>query len=128
SANYTLGFARDQGAGSFGQSTTSGNPNRLEWATSNNDRRHGLNLVVSRPLASWAELTVMGRLTSGSPFTPLVNRDINGDGVRNDRAFLFDPSATADTAVANGMTRLMAVVPQRVRTCIESQIGTIATR
>ena len=128
SANYTLGFTRDQGAGSFGQTNTAADPNRLEWATAGNDRRHNLNLVLTRALAPWVEVTAMGRISSGAPFTPMINRDVNGDGVRNDRAFLFDPATTADTAVANAMTRLLGDVPARVRQCLQSQLGTIAAR
>lgn len=128
SVNYTLGFARDQGSGSFASATTAGNPNEPEWAVSGNDRRHTLNVWLSYAITPEIEVTAMGRLSSGSPFTPMVNRDINGDGVRNDRAFVFDPRATADTAIAGAMTRLLAVVPGRIRDCLESQFGSIAAR
>jgi len=126
--NYTLGFADDQGSGSFAQATTAGNPNRFEWATSSNDRRHTINLMAQYALTSWMEVSANARLSSGTPFTPMVNRDINGDGVRNDRAFIFDPSAAGDTAIANGMTRLLATVPGAVRDCLQSQLGRIADR
>src|SRR5690606_9386473 len=112
--NYTLGFAREEGSGSFGQTTTAGNPNRAEWATSSNDRRHTLNLTASYAITDWIEIAATSRLSSGAPFTPMVNRDINGDGSRNDRAFVFDPATTADTAIANGMMRLLSNVPDRV--------------
>src|SRR5690606_11158854 len=82
--NYTLGFAREEGSGSFGQTTTAGNPNRAEWATSSNDRRHTLNLTASYAITDWIEIAATSRLSSGAPFTPMVNRDINGDGSRND--------------------------------------------
>jgi len=36
------------------------------------------------------------RFTSGTPFTPLVASDINGDGYANDRAFIANPATTAD--------------------------------
>ena len=125
--NYTLGFARDQGSGSFSQATTDGNPNEVEWATSSNDRRHTMNLTFAIPVKPEVELSVTTRLSSGAPYTPLVNRDINGDGARNDRAFVFDP-ANAPPEIANGMTRLLDVVPDRVRSCLEEQIGGIADR
>jgi len=128
SANYTLSFARDQGSGSFGQPTTDGNPNRVEWGVSNNDRRHTLNLTLSHAISEHVEVTAIGRLSSGSPFTPIADRDINGDGSRNDRAFVFDPAATSDTAIANGMTRLMATAPGRVVDCLKNQLGRIAAR
>jgi hypothetical protein len=125
--NYTLGFAEDQGSGSFGQATTAGNPNVSEWATSSNDRRHTLNMQLSYAAASWLEVSANARLSSGTPFTPMVNRDVNGDGVRNDRAFVFDP-ATADANIAAGMARLLATVPDGVRDCLQSQAGRIAER
>ncbi len=128
SANYTLQFARDQGSGSFSSATTAGNPNVREWSASNSDRRHTLNLNLSYPFTNWFEVTASGRISSGSPFTPMVLGDINGDGVSNDRAFIFDPRATADTAVANAMDRLLENVPGRIRDCLERQFGQIAQR
>jgi hypothetical protein len=127
-ANYTLGFAQDQGSGSFAGVPVAGNPNEVEWATSNNDRRHTTNLTLTWAARSELEVSATTRLSSGMPFTPLVNRDINGDGMRNDRAFVFDPAAATDTAISNGMHRLMENVPGRVRSCIESQFGRIAGR
>ena len=126
--NYTLGFARDQGSGSFNQNLTAGNPNLAEWATSSNDRRHTINLSLAYAIMPEVEISWLARLSSGSPFTPTVSRDINGDGTANDRAFIFDPAATADTAVASGMTRLLSNVPGQVRSCLESQLGQIADR
>src|SRR5438045_9234292 len=49
----------------------------------------------------------------------------------NDRAFVFDPVAAAargDTAVANGMTRLLASTSGRARDCLVSQLGKVAAR
>jgi hypothetical protein len=140
--NYTLGFARDQGSsgvgiGGFGMGgigggmafgvPTAGSPNDVEWATSSSDRRHTLNLMLSYPVRPWAEVSVLTRLSSGSPFTPMVNRDINGDGMRNDRAFIFDPALPAtDPAVAEAMSRLLATSSGRVRDCLAAQLGAIA--
>jgi hypothetical protein len=126
--NYTLGFSKDQASGSFQQNLTAGNPNVAEWATGSNDRRHTLNLSLAYAILPELEISWLGRLSSGSPFTPTVSRDINGDGATNDRAFIFDPAATADTALANGMTRLLANVPGAVQSCLTSQFGQIAAR
>jgi hypothetical protein len=128
SANYTLSFARDQGSGSFAQTTTAGNPNEKEWATSSNDRRHTVNLTLARAFGEAFEITAITRISSGTPFTPIVDGDVNGDGARNDRAFVFDPAAASDSAIANGMTRLLAAVPGSIASCLESQLGRIATR
>jgi hypothetical protein len=126
--NYTLGFARDQGSGSFNQNLTAGNPNVAEWATSSNDRRHTVNLSLSYAITPEFEVSWLTRLSSGSPFTPTVSRDVNGDGASNDRAFIFDPTSTTDSALANGMGRLLANVPGSVRSCLEAQFGRIADR
>src|SRR5690606_3725294 len=114
---YTLGFARDQGSGSFAGTPTAGNPNVAEWATSGNDRRHTLNLIAAYPFTPEIELTAHARISSGSPFTPMVRGDVNGDGAYNDRAFIFDPNSAPDTAVAHGIARLLDNVPDRVREC-----------
>jgi len=126
--NYSLNFARDQGSGSFAGTPTAGNPNVAEWATSNNDRRHALGLTAAYAITPEIEVTAMARLSSGAPFTPMVRGDVNGDGANNDRAFVFDPRNAPDTAIANGMARLLDNVPDRVRECLTSQFGRIAER
>jgi hypothetical protein len=145
---YTAGYSRDQssgggfggfgggfgrgaggsGAGSFAAATTAGNPNVREWAVSNFDRRHSITGSITYPINLGLEITAIGRVSSGAPFTPLVGSDINGDGARNDRAFLFDPASTTDTAVAAGMSRLLAGAPGAVRDCLEKHLGTVADR
>ncbi|MGQ0650375.1 MAG: carboxypeptidase regulatory-like domain-containing protein [Gemmatimonadaceae bacterium] len=116
------------GGGSFGSPTTAGDPNVREWSRSSFERRHVFVVQVNYPFNLGMELTAFGRLTSGSPFTPMVNADINGDGSRNDRAFLFTPTTTADPAVAQGMSRLLAAVPDAVRECLTTQLGSVAGR
>jgi hypothetical protein len=131
SFSYTLASARDQ-ASSSGftnfSGTTAGDPNVFEWAPSDFDRRHSFRSTLTWPFGQGFELTAMGRMSSGAPFTPRVGGDINGDGARNDRAFLFDPGTTADTAVANGMRRVLATAPGSVRECLTTQLGKVAER
>ncbi len=137
--NYTLGFSRDQGSaggglGRFGGggggmfAPTAGNPNEVAWATASGDRRHTLVLSLNQVLRPEFEVSLMARLSSGAPFTPMVDRDVNGDGLRNDVAFVFDPRATSDLALAEGMTRLLDGAPSRVVSCLESQLGGFAAR
>src|SRR5205807_6894812 len=64
----------------------------------------------------------------GAPFTPIVGSDINGDGAKNDRAFIFNPALTADSAIANGMQALLAAAPSPIRRCLRRQLGGIAVR
>ena len=116
------------GFGGFGSPTTGGNPNIREWAPSDFDRRHTMVGTVTYPFNQAMELTAFARFSSGSPFTPTVGSDINGDGARNDRAFLFNPSAAADPAVAAGMQRLLENAPDVVRACLNTQLGSVAGR
>jgi hypothetical protein len=109
---YTLGYSEDQssggafgglgggfgrgggaggGGGSFGAATTAANPNIREWSVSSFDRRHSITGSLTWPINLGLEVTATGRVSSGAPFTPLVGSDINGDGARNDRAFIYDP-------------------------------------
>src|SRR6266516_4491847 len=82
------------------------------WATSDLERRHAFFATVTLPIASALELGAIGRLTSGAPFTPVVGSDINGDGARNDRAFIFVPATAPDTVVGNAMRTLIANAPK----------------
>ncbi|HEU4878088.1 MAG TPA: hypothetical protein VFT21_01490, partial [Gemmatimonadaceae bacterium] len=138
-ASYTYTRSTDQsqgistfgGGGGFGGgsgASTAGNPNLAERGTSDQERRHSLIGTVTWPIKPYFELTAISRLTSGGFFTPIVGGDVNGDGLRNDRPFVFDPAGTADTAVKNGMSRLLAAAPARARECLESQMGAIASR
>jgi hypothetical protein len=131
-ASYTFSRARDQlsssgfGTQGFGSATTAGDPNVPEWATSDLERRHSFLTTVTYPIGRSLEITTIARVTSGTPFTPRVGSDINGDGLRNDRAFIF--SSAADPGVAAAMERLLAAAPGRVRSCLTAQLGAIAGR
>lgn len=133
--SWTLMRARDQSSFSccspqqgFAQPTTAGNPNTSEWATSNFDRHHIMTGILGYNVTRWLDVTLINRLMSGQPFTPIVGGDVNGDGARNDRAFIFVASAAPDTAIANGMQRLLATAPGAVRACLQDQAGRIADR
>ncbi|HEV8151016.1 MAG TPA: hypothetical protein VGP61_12590, partial [Gemmatimonadales bacterium] len=80
------------------------------------------------PMSAAWELTGIARMTSGSPYTPLVGGDLNGDGSRNDRAFIYDPASAPDTAIANGMQRLFANASAGAKECLHKQLGSIAAR
>ena len=133
--SYTYTRAQDQssfgsGAASqgFAAASTAGDPNVREWATSSFERRHSLLGTVTYPITGAIEITAIGRLTSGAPYTPMVGSDVNGDGSRNDRAFVFNPAVTADTAVARAMRALLAGAPSAVQSCLTGQLGQIAAR
>ncbi|HEY6157715.1 MAG TPA: carboxypeptidase regulatory-like domain-containing protein [Gemmatimonadales bacterium] len=133
--SYTLTRSMDQSSFAccstsqgFAAPTTAGDPNVPEWATSDLERRHALLATVNYPVSDALEIGAIGRLLSGAPFTPLVGSDVNGDGARNDRAFLFDPATAGDTAVASGMRTLLATASSGVRGCLERQLGRVAGR
>jgi hypothetical protein len=75
----------------------------VEWGRSDLERRHNVVGSLSWFVRPWLDLTSVVRVSSGTPYTPRVGSDINGDGARNDRAFVFDPAdvrAAGDTALA----------------------------
>jgi Carboxypeptidase regulatory-like domain len=133
--SYSFLRARDQqngfGGGGFGGATTAGNPNDVEWGTSDLERRHSLLGTMTYPVRDWFDLTAIARITGGQAFTPTVSGDVNGDGSRNDRAFVYDPANPAiqdDTALVNGMSRLLANASGRARACLNAQLGAVAAR
>jgi hypothetical protein len=123
-ASYTWQRTRDQSVGTNG--STSGDPNVAEWARSDFERRHSFTLTLTYPVSQSLEITTLGRLSSGTPYTPLVGGDVNGDGSRNDRAFIFAPGAA--TGVAQAMQTLLAAASPAVQQCLQGQIGTVAAR
>jgi hypothetical protein len=127
--SYTLSSVRDQssqsvrfGSGRLGGNSTAGNPNVPEWGRSSLERRHAFLATVSYPFGASLDVTAIGQLRSGTPFTPMVAADINGDGVANDQAFVFQPTDLA------GMDPLLRTAPAGVRQCLERQLGGIARR
>jgi hypothetical protein len=127
--SYAWSRSRDQsGGGGFAAATTAGDPNLREWATSDFERRHSFVTTVTHPIGAALEITGIGRLSSGAAYTPMVGSDINGDGARNDRAFVFDPARTGDTEVAGGMRRLLESTSSGARDCLTAQVGRIAER
>ncbi|MGH9888228.1 MAG: hypothetical protein ACREBE_22030, partial [bacterium] len=72
-------------------------------------------------------VALTARAQSGLPYTPFVAGDVNGDGLSNDRAFVFNPGK-ADPTLASGMTSLLANASSRVNRCLTHQFGTIAGR
>lgn len=119
------------GAFGGGSGTTAGNPNRGEWGRSGIARRHSMLGTVSYRFRTWIDITAIGRVKSGSRYSPLVGGDINGDGLRNDRAFIFDPTdsvTAADTVLSGAMSRLLSSGPGAARECLQRQLGRIAER
>jgi hypothetical protein len=125
SLSYTLAQMRELANGY--ERSTFGAVNGRIWGRGDLDARHQFVLQGGLTRAGVA-LTMFGRVTSGLPFTPMVGSDVNGDGLANDRAFVFDPAAVGDSTVADGMRALYAVAPRAVRRCLSVQRGYPAAR
>ena len=95
------------------------------WVRGDLDVRHTFQLQAGVEIGK-VSFAMFGLLRSGRPFTPIVGTDINGDGMVNDRAFVFDPAHLADPALARGLRTLIAGSSSNVRRCLERQLGTAA--
>jgi hypothetical protein len=106
-------------------STTSGDPREARWFTSANGTQEIIVGATDVGL-SWLRLAARVRVASGATYTPLVSQDINGDGLSNDRAFIFDPLRTSDTSLARGLTQLLTDSDSQVRSCLSRQLQQVA--
>ena len=125
SLSYVLADVRER---TRGFTSTAGNPLAIEWARSPMNSRHQINYNIGYNLFDAVRLNWFGSVRSGTPFTPLVAGDINGDGYANDRAFVFDPDAAADPALAASMRSLLDNGSGVARECLASQRGRLAAR
>jgi hypothetical protein len=117
-AAYTLSSSRALQRGF--DASTFGSPGERVWTRGDLDARHQV-LLQAGYNSNNLTLTMIGRLQSGLPFTPLVGGDVNGDGLVNDRAFIPDPAHAGDAAVAQGLRSLVASSPAGVRRCLTRQ-------
>ncbi len=113
---------------SRGFNSTIGNPLSLEWGRSSSDSRHQIVYNVGYNFFDWVTLSWFGQFRSGSPFSPMIAGDVNGDGYNNDRAFVFDPSKTSDPGVASAMQSLLTNGSSAARDCLAKQLGSLAAR
>ena len=124
-AFYTYTAGRDQSRGFGG--TTAADPAAVEWGNSGLPT-HAIQLLTTVNVPGWLSLSAFGRLSSGRRYTPLVAGDINGDGLSNDRAFVFDPARAPDAVLSSGMQGLLASTTDAARKCLQSQVGRAANR
>jgi hypothetical protein len=126
SLTYSLLAAREK---VNGFTSTAGNPFDTYWS---DRQQNGKNTVT----VEWNNLPIFDLLyvsaglqfVSGQRYTPVVAGDVNGDGYANDRAFIFAPNATTDSATAAGMRALLAHGTPAARECLERQLGRLAER
>ncbi len=126
SLSYVWSSIRERVRG-FG-TNTAGDPFAEEWARGSFDSRHQIQYMLYWNAFDWVRINWFGNVRSGTPFTPTVAGDINGDGYANDRAFVFNPASVNDAAVATSMRALLASSSARVRDCLTKQLGGIAGR
>jgi hypothetical protein len=126
SVAYTLGDMRADARGFDG--ATFGAPALRERAPGDYDVRHQVILSLGRSLPHGMSISLYGRFMSGTPYTPRIAGDVNGDGLSNDRAFIFDPDEVGDAALAAGMRSLLDAAPSRARDCLLQQLGRPAAR
>jgi carboxypeptidase family protein/TonB-dependent receptor-like protein len=111
-----------------GFTSTSGSPLDVAWGRSPFDSRHQVQYRLTWNAFDYIRIGWNGSFRSGTPYTPTVAGDINGDGYGNDRAFVFDPSKTTDAVLASGMQSLLANGSSGARDCLNSQMGKVAER
>jgi hypothetical protein len=127
--SYSLLNVRDQFYGFSGVGNTAGNPFERQWGAHVAEGKHQLTLNWnSIPIADLLYVTIGTTVKSGALFTPMIAGDINGDGYLNDRAFIFDPAKTADTALAASMRSLLATGAPAAKKCLSAQLQSLAAR
>ena len=82
------------------------------------DSRHQIQYNLGYNFFDAVRVNWFGSFRSGTPYTPLVAGDINGDGYANDRAFVYDPASTADPALAASMQSLLNSATGNARDCL----------
>lgn len=113
-----------------GFTNTAGNPLDVQWARSTFDSRHQIQYNLGYNFFDAVRVNWFGNFRSGTPYTPIVAGDINGDGYANDRAFVYNPTAIAasDPAFAASMQSLLNSTSDRARDCLLKQLGNLAGR
>ena len=126
---YALSWTDAQERGFNG--STVGDPRLREWGRAS-ESRHQINLNGFYNITNRVNVTLSSRLSSGGRYSPRVGGDANGDGLANDRAFIFDPAdpavAAADPELTAAMATLLANAPDRVQSCLREQLGELAGR
>jgi hypothetical protein len=118
--------------------STSGNPFVSEWGPSGQPM-HSFNINMSigngwggmydfSRRRDWGHVSANIRIVSGTRYTPTILGDVNGDGLSNDRAFIFDPADGSDAALASAMSSLIDSRSGDARDCLLKQLGSVAGR
>lgn len=122
---YTYSDVHSQARG-FDQNTA-GDPRPKEWGPSEWSPTHQF-VAQGAHVFGKIGITTFLRVASGLRFTPLVAADINGDGLANDRAFIFDGAGASGTQAAPALQSVLTSSSSRMRECLQRQIGRVAAR
>ncbi len=124
--SYVLSDVREQ---FYGFQSTVGNPLSTEWAPGSFSR-HQFQVGLSREFFEAVTLGWSFNIRSGTPYTPGIVGDVNGDSYGNDRAFIFNPADVrgSDPVLANSLESLMAITSGQARACLQAQMGRLAAR
>ena len=126
---YVLSSTRAQQRGFNG--TTFGDPGSITWGRGDLDARHQFTFQTifwPRGTRGGPGFFFYGHVQSGLPYTPMVGSDVNGDGLANDRAFIFNPASASDATLGNALQSLRTSGSKTVRDCINRQVGQPAAR
>jgi hypothetical protein len=126
SIEYTLESTKRQFRGFDGAAF--GDPRLVEWAASPNDARHVIVATAAFSTAKTGTVTLFSRIQSGLPFTPIVQGDVNGDGIGGDRAYIPDPAMASDANLAAQLRSLLAGGSPTARRCLNDHLGAVAPR
>lgn len=127
SSTLQLSFIHSVGYGQTrGFVGTTGADPRLKTSAQTQTPRDALQIVANATVSRWFSIALAGRVSAGSNYTPMVDRDINGDGYPNDRAFVFDPTRQLDTSLTQSMNHLLSAAPRNARRCLLAQRSRIA--
>ncbi|MES2523813.1 MAG: TonB-dependent receptor [Gemmatimonadota bacterium] len=122
--SYVLSDVKEQFQGF---NSTIGNPLDIQRSRGN-FARHQLQVSGNLNLFNTVRINVGTNFRSGTPYTPVISGDVNGDSYGNDRAFIFDPAAASDPVVAQGIQSLLDNGTKQTRDCLRAQLGQLAAR
>jgi carboxypeptidase family protein len=126
SVSYTLQASKREYRGFDGAAF--GDPRLIEWAPSNNDARHIFVLSGGVSSPRTGTVTLFARAQSGLPFTPVIQGDVNGDGLGGDRAFVPNPALLSDPSLAGELRSLASNGSASARKCLDDNAGRVAPR
>lgn len=120
---YSRSSVREQRGGWEG--STGGDPRTLEWGRSDSERE-SLVAVLQGRVADLGSFMFAFRAVGGRAYTPMVGSDINGDGIANDRAFVWNVASLPAGPSQATMMSLISTASPAVRACLRHEANRIA--